>query len=457
MGFLNQKEEVLDIKLTPTGERLLMLGALKPAYYAFFDDEVIYDAEYVDISNEAQNDIETRIQDIPRNEVVRAKFSVEEQIAKGSEKSTPEGGFLITEYDIFQDWGIGWSAFGVLDPPQLFANSEAIVASDPMMHINFWGSLDRHDPEAAWAHFNLDNSGLGTPDLSQNFSNKYYFACKPLGTMDYASGDLYPKWNVQFLKAPLRAWRKPTDPYPDDPLGESHELICNINYEFHVKAADLPEAVEADFDQEDPLDSLVLERVGSSLEDMNATPISQDGSYIVVQDDYIFLKIEEENTDFLNDNFDIEIYKVERYKVRDLSLRPEAEIRFLQHQLYFDNQNIQLKDLFYQAEIEGYYNPMMGSEAQPGKALGLPASAINKVNRHAHNFISKYFDVLVDEEIPPEIFCKAVSEDLLEETYVDSTLFDCDDVVTKGRMDPYDIPGGDPNESTEICDDTEGF
>ena len=452
MSFLDQKEQVLDIKLTPTGERLLMLGALKPAYYAFFDDEVIYDAEYTDISNEVQNHAETRIQDIPRNDVVRAKFSVEEEIAKGSKKSTPEAGFLITEYDIFQDWGIGWSAFGVLDPPQLFANSNDIVSSDPMMHINMIGDFS---PESAWVHYNLDNSGLGVPDLSQNFFNKYYFACKPLGTMDYAAGDLYPKWNVQFLKAPLRKWRRPPDPYPDDPLKESHELICNINYEFHVKKADLPEAVEADFEEEDTLNSMVLERVGSSLEDMNATPISQDGTYIVVQDDYIFLKIEEENTDFLNDNFDIEIYKVERYPVRAGTRRIDSEIRFKQHQLYFDNQNIQLKDLFYQSEIEDYYNPFMGGPKE-GTSIDKPPAALNVVNKHAYNFVSKYFDVLVDEEIPPEIYCKAVSEELLEETFVDSTLFDCDDVVVKGRMDPYDLPGA-PNQSTEICDDVEGY
>ena len=43
MTFFNQKEEVLQIELTQYGKYLLSRGKWKPAYYAFFDDDVIYD------------------------------------------------------------------------------------------------------------------------------------------------------------------------------------------------------------------------------------------------------------------------------------------------------------------------------------------------------------------------------------------------------------------------------
>ena len=41
--FFNKKEEVLDVKLTPYGRYLLSIGKLRPAYYCFIDDDVVYD------------------------------------------------------------------------------------------------------------------------------------------------------------------------------------------------------------------------------------------------------------------------------------------------------------------------------------------------------------------------------------------------------------------------------
>ena len=46
MSFFNKKEEVLELQLTQYGKHLLSRGALSPAYYAFFDDDVIYDNQY---------------------------------------------------------------------------------------------------------------------------------------------------------------------------------------------------------------------------------------------------------------------------------------------------------------------------------------------------------------------------------------------------------------------------
>jgi len=58
--FINKKEQVYDLKLTTYGHYLLSIGTFKPTYYAFFDDNVLYDAAYADIS-ESQNNIHQRI------------------------------------------------------------------------------------------------------------------------------------------------------------------------------------------------------------------------------------------------------------------------------------------------------------------------------------------------------------------------------------------------------------
>ena len=62
MKFFDQKEEVLDIQLTKYGKYKLSQGNFKPQYYAFFDENVVYDAEYIG-TTENKNSAEVRIQD----------------------------------------------------------------------------------------------------------------------------------------------------------------------------------------------------------------------------------------------------------------------------------------------------------------------------------------------------------------------------------------------------------
>lgn len=50
MTFFNKKEDVLKIELTPHGRKLLSQGKLMPSYYAFLDDDILYDASQGGIS-----------------------------------------------------------------------------------------------------------------------------------------------------------------------------------------------------------------------------------------------------------------------------------------------------------------------------------------------------------------------------------------------------------------------
>jgi len=60
--FLNKKEQVIDFKLTNYGHYLLSGGELKPTYYAFYDDNVLYDGEHAGITG-SQNSTRERIKD----------------------------------------------------------------------------------------------------------------------------------------------------------------------------------------------------------------------------------------------------------------------------------------------------------------------------------------------------------------------------------------------------------
>ena len=62
MSFFDDKQEVIKLELTTYGRFLLSRGKFKPVYYAFFDDDIIYDSLYANLT-ESQNSIQDRILD----------------------------------------------------------------------------------------------------------------------------------------------------------------------------------------------------------------------------------------------------------------------------------------------------------------------------------------------------------------------------------------------------------
>ena len=46
MRFLDDKEEVINFEMTPYGKHLLSKGQYRPVYYAFHDDDILYDPEF---------------------------------------------------------------------------------------------------------------------------------------------------------------------------------------------------------------------------------------------------------------------------------------------------------------------------------------------------------------------------------------------------------------------------
>jgi len=80
MTFFNKKEDVLKIELTPYGRSLLSNGKLMPEYYAFFDDDVLYDIQFGG-DTENQSAIKDRILDeTPRLRPQRDLTSPETQL-----------------------------------------------------------------------------------------------------------------------------------------------------------------------------------------------------------------------------------------------------------------------------------------------------------------------------------------------------------------------------------------
>lgn len=73
MTFFNQKENILELKLTNYGEDLLSMGKFKPVFYSFSDEGVNY---IFSSSGDGQNDIDGRIKlDTPYLRVQKNRFS----------------------------------------------------------------------------------------------------------------------------------------------------------------------------------------------------------------------------------------------------------------------------------------------------------------------------------------------------------------------------------------------
>ena len=63
--FLNKKQDVIEFKLTSYGKHLLGRGNFKPIYYAFFNDNIIYDSQYfgrTEVQSEARKRIKEETQ-----------------------------------------------------------------------------------------------------------------------------------------------------------------------------------------------------------------------------------------------------------------------------------------------------------------------------------------------------------------------------------------------------------
>lgn len=85
--FINRKEEVIQIELTSEGRHLYSQGKFKPSFYAFFDDDILYDPDYAasasiglggnqynptrPIATETQNQIVSRLKETPRPSLQR--------------------------------------------------------------------------------------------------------------------------------------------------------------------------------------------------------------------------------------------------------------------------------------------------------------------------------------------------------------------------------------------------
>lgn len=248
MRFFNPKEEVLEIQLTQHGKRLLSTGKMEPVYYAFYDQDILYDVAYAD-GTEKQRDSKGRIiYDTPR---LRAQYNFT------TVEKKPESNGGNTD-------GRPTSAKG---KRRFFGGHPAGGSKVPTQPAH-----ERH-------HYGA--SCLGNASLTNQYAPAWRAALLN-GDFDSqaCSGSNAAPWtNIPQLGSVLEYKTK------------AYSALAAYYTE--------EEAVGAEGGDEEFVDS----RLAGFMD-------YEDGSKIVVEKDYILLDLEEFNVDFKNENFDIEVYEV---------------------------------------------------------------------------------------------------------------------------------------------------
>ena len=296
MSFLDQKEEVIEIQLTQYGKHLLSRGKFSPKMYAFFDDDILYDFRYA-AGKQEEPDVNYDERGID------AQNRIEEESVR-----------LKTQY--------------------VFSSREKEVKRLTAALVS--GKVDLQDR------------------IIQPTADRHYALSAPLGNSSLGVNKA-PAWKINFLRGetaervehlPLMVGALPTLKIPQlqlKPIMYRTRVWFDIppDNSFSASGGRVGDAYGAG-SQGDL--SVTLEQY-------------EDGSYVSVQEDYALVDVREINSDFFNENFDVEVFLVEdvdfQNNIVPLSMKDEVETREKLYPLSFIQQKKFIKDGFLLDTPEG--------------------------------------------------------------------------------------------------------
>jgi hypothetical protein len=249
MSFFNKKEEVLEFQLTEYGKRKLQLGRLNPTYYAFFDDDVLYDTAAAGFT-EGQNSADRRIRfETPSLKPQKSTTGAETRVNQFQGKSLYElqekntaGAYLISENSV--------EFTNVLQDTPHYAQ-KFFLGSDPL------GTSDLKTEYAPGWHINLLENEIS--------ASQYYQAVNLTGTVDTQDG-----------------------------------VIRNI------PQIDITIDYKTFYSRDEQIDMFTEVEAAKILQ---LSDKNDSGVALFMQENCLVLDIQERNTDFLKENFEIEVFR----------------------------------------------------------------------------------------------------------------------------------------------------
>jgi len=123
MSLFDSKQEVVNIELTSYGKKKLALGKFNPSYYAFFDDDVIYDASYAALTESANGEADDRVRkETPYLKTVYSIVGAETKLNKGAGDHELLNNIRLYENSSILKYGLGTSKIGEVTGSQISIN-----------------------------------------------------------------------------------------------------------------------------------------------------------------------------------------------------------------------------------------------------------------------------------------------------------------------------------------------
>jgi len=329
MQFFDDKQEVMDVIITPFGKHLMSLGRFNPEFYAFFDDDILYDSEWAGISSEVQNNIEGRIQ----QETPRIK---QPSVYTGVESS------VNTQNTIIRD---------SIDLSTLDANTYVIQ--------------------------DTTNEKIYNQEALQQYGDRFEFLSTPLGRSAQSSKNL-PAWGLSMLRGEISSSQSY---YETSDLTQSiPQINVDLNYKVYVNTISIKNQ-EALVQSSTTVDysGISFPLPGGAYRSQNvdgeimpqefsdmASRIFDDGTFFSIRNGRILIDLLEENVDFKKENFDIQVY----------ISGPEFDGPNGEHQqLYFNNNPIEIQD----EDMERYLTIRLDDEITSPLVTNDRASVLKKL------------------------------------------------------------------------------
>ena len=276
MKFLNKKEQVLDTLLTPYGEYLLSIGKFKPEYYAFFDDNVLYESQYGrpnETPEREQNSIEPRIQEETPQLETQVVFSSRDVFHNKSLGTPP---VVVSPSSLT---GVTPSAlpsgFSSVAPAGTSSVAPSISSLSPLAVYRI--GQDTVDPITG------KEGDLARLKDSYVFERDFYGPQYALGTSDKITTNA-PAWSVSMIRGEI-ANSASSSAGPNRPTLDIPQLDVTLTYKIDVIS-------DVNF-----------------VSDTELAVSFDNGEILDIEPEILIAQIKEINAEFSKDNFEIEVFE----------------------------------------------------------------------------------------------------------------------------------------------------
>jgi len=411
MEFFNKKEEVIDLQLTQYGKELLAVGKLKPVYYAFYDDNILYDIGY-GLSSEIQNDSESRIQDDTPNLKTQYVFhGIEEYVAEAT--ITNPYDMKILEYEAMREQ--------LIRDIQAGANPGRANITDVVALTNKINELQNADI--------LTDIFTGETTATAERTQTLY---NPLGDSDLGSNKA-PSWNIALLSGKVLTGSTTQHltlsgsntilDIPQISVFVTYDASVSETQDTHISEI-IEEVIKGNIDGV-PQDILESQLTAAGSPGLNETSIDDkvfsDNTFLKISPDDLILQVVEDNVPLSNKNFEVEIFEVESVSLSGKAAGTQ-DITKLKPLQFLNDPELVINDILLDPE-----------EVNNGTVPDLNPTMVDY-----------YFDVESDSEINAAVLCAKIEnadKDLYKYASKD---FDCEDVRANYQfLDPYAQKSGE--------------